>query len=76
MLLGRGMGRVPRPQAAVPILSKTQEVIYYSGHVSMLDQDLGKSSLYPQQSKQPLWTWDTYSAPQLLSCICILLSCD
>lgn len=46
------------------MLGKAWEVNYYSGQVHMLDQYLGKSSLYSQQSKQPLWTL----ASALLSC--------
>lgn len=45
---------------------------YYCGQVPVLDQDLSKPSLDPQQSKQPLWTWDANPTPELplhpLSC--------
>lgn len=36
----------------------------HSGEVPTLAQNLGKSSLCPQQSKQPLWTGAVDSAPQ------------
>lgn len=70
------MRGVLRAQAAIQILDKTREFIYYSVRVPMLDQDCGIPSLYLWQSKQPVWTLDANPAPQLLSCICILLSCD
>lgn len=70
------MQGVLRAQAAIQILGQTREVVYYSVQVLILDQDCSISSLYLWQSKQPVWTLDANPAPQLLSCICILLSCD